>query len=262
MSGPGQLGFRPRFFVPEVEVEDLPRGTVLSLTAEDSHHALRVLRLAPGDACEVVAGAAVYAASVSTVGEVVTVQLQALLEGAEAGASYRVRVGLVQALARPAALDTVLEKGTEVGCSFFLLIRSVGSPKWAESWREDRLVRWRRVVREAAKQSKQVVVPPVVPLSSLDDALRYLEDAGAHSLILDPDAPVTLHNRLAELGAMDPSPQAVALWVGPEGGWTEGESEAFRRAGLVAARLGRSVLRTETAGPVAVAVSRLVLGDW
>jgi 16S rRNA (uracil1498-N3)-methyltransferase len=262
VTGPGPFGFRPRFFVPEVEAEDLPPGTALSLTAEDSHHALHVLRLVAGDACEVVAGAAVYAASVSAVGEVLTVRLQALLEGAEAGASYRVRVGLVQSLARPAALDTALEKGTEVGCSFFLLVRSAGSPKWAESWREDRLVRWKRVVREAAKQSKQVVVPSVVPLASIDDALSHLRDTGTRSLILEPGAPITLYDSLAELGAADASPRPVALWVGPEGGWTESEFQAFKRAGIVAARLGRSVLRTETAGPVAIAVARLALGDW
>ena len=57
-------------------------------------------------------------------------------------------------------------------------------------------------------------------------------------------------------------PRSLALWVGPEGGWTESESEQFRAAEITGVRLGRSVLRTETAGPVAVAVARLALGDW
>jgi 16S rRNA (uracil1498-N3)-methyltransferase len=50
--------------------------------------------------------------------------------------------------------------------------------------------------------------------------------------------------------------------VGPEGGWTAGELDQFTGAGVSTVRLGRSILRTETAGPVAVAVARLALGDW
>jgi 16S rRNA (uracil1498-N3)-methyltransferase len=54
----------------------------------------------------------------------------------------------------------------------------------------------------------------------------------------------------------------IALWIGPEGGWTTEELKTLAIAGVRAARLGRSVLRTETAGPVAVAVTRLALEDW
>jgi 16S rRNA (uracil1498-N3)-methyltransferase len=54
----------------------------------------------------------------------------------------------------------------------------------------------------------------------------------------------------------------VALWVGPESGWSKGELERFAAAGIGAVRLGQGVLRAETAGPVAVAATRLVIGDW
>ena len=50
--------------------------------------------------------------------------------------------------------------------------------------------------------------------------------------------------------------------MGPESGWTDEERESLLQAGMATARLGRGVLRTETAGPVAVAVARLALGDW
>ena len=82
---------------------------MLTLDAEDSHHALRVLRLRPGDECEVVVGAAVYAAIVLGDDRAVRVELRGLLEGEAAGASYHFPVGLVQALARPSALDWSIE---------------------------------------------------------------------------------------------------------------------------------------------------------
>jgi 16S rRNA (uracil1498-N3)-methyltransferase len=287
-------------------------GTEVTLSDTDSHHALRVLRLAVGDECEVVVGAAVYAASVVAAVHPVRVKLTTRLAGAAAGARYRIQVGLVQALARPAALDYVVEKGTEVGVSFFLLVPASGSPKGSDLSREGRLTRWRRIAEEAAKQSKQVVVPEVELAGSVAEALDRLggasggansgapggagvldgppgagpSDAGAAdrtpsaqspgavlSLALDPGAAEGLAETLArrrsevsqapECVASQPvGAERVALWVGPEGGWSVAERAQFTAAGIAGVRLGRGVLRTETAGPVGVAVARLALGDW
>ena len=234
-------------------------GSELDLDADDSRHALRVLRLGVGDECEIVTGAAVYAATVVAAAGPVGVRLIARLEGAAAGASYQIQVGVVQALARPAVMDHILEKGTEVGASFFILAQASGSLSRPGPSGGARLARWRRIAREAAKQSKQMTVPPVEVMSSVEHVLRHLSAAGTMSLVLDPAASVGLQE---VLGPYRARPVRVALWVGPESGWTAGESEQFSVAGLKSARLGRSILRTETAGPVAVAVARLALGDW
>lgn len=262
-------GFRPRFFVSPLDVPfpiddaaepDLDlSGVEVSLTAEDSHHALRVLRLSEGDECEAVVGAAVHAAVLVAAAHPVRIRLGARLEGVAAGADYRFQVGLVQALARPAVMDYVLEKGTEVGASFFILLRAAGSPKRSDPPRGERLARWRRIAQEAAKQSKQVAVPPVDLAASVGDALDALRERGALSLVLDPAASDGLQEMVARQQAQA---MCVALWVGPESGWTGAESEQFLAADIGSARLGRSVLRTETAGPVAVAVARLALRDW
>jgi 16S rRNA (uracil1498-N3)-methyltransferase len=273
-------GFRPRFFVvwpetssplvvsPWSETDPFApgaelRGVEVRLTAEDSRHALRVLRLSEGDECEVVvgwsAGAAVYAAAVSAMTDPVRVRLISRLEGEAAGAYYRTQVGLVQALTRPAVMDYVLEKATEVGASFFILVQAEGSPKRSDLSRGDRLDRWRRIAREAAKQSKQMVVPSVVTAGSIGQALEESRTSHAYSLVLEPGAASGLQDVLARNATQA---ARVALWVGPEGGWAAGELDQFAGAGVGTARLGRSVLRTETAGSVAVAVARLVLGDW
>jgi 16S rRNA (uracil1498-N3)-methyltransferase len=297
-------GFRPRFFLGQESStfsrgdrrtpdgdpggpglsasEGAAVGAELTLGPEDSHHALRVLRLHVGDDCEVVAGAAVYAASVSRAADPVKVRLITRLEGATAGAVYRSQVGLVQALPRPALLDQVLEKGTEVGASFFVLVPSAGSPRRTEPGRSDRLARWHRIVLEAAKQSKQTMVPRLELLDSVEGAISHLAGGGVASLVLEPGAPMTLKERLAgevlpSAGAAPCAPEAVsavpsapeavspaplALWVGPESGWSDTELHQFAAAGMTAVGLGRSILKTETAGPVAVAVARLVTGDW
>ena len=266
MSASGSPGFRPRFFVSQAAAQlgaaNQPElsGRELALSPEDAYHARTVLRLQPGDLCEVVVGAAVYAASVRAVGDPVIVRLDGRLDEEVSGAVYRVKEGLVQAIARPAVMDFVFEKGTEVGTSFFLLVAAVGSPKWASS--PERMERWNRIVREAAKQSKQVAVPPVLFAVTPADGFLHPALAGARSFVLDPRASSSLDEVLCDRTTQTAATPAVALWIGPEGGWSASEVEQFEAAGVIAVRLGRAILRTETAGPVAVAIARVSLGDW
>jgi 16S rRNA (uracil1498-N3)-methyltransferase len=251
-------------------------GMVLALNEEDSHHGLRVLRLRPGDECEVVVGAAVYAATVLPApaggGKTIQVRLDEALLGQDAGASYRHRVMLVQALARPAAVDWSIEKSTEAGASLILLVAADGSPRATGKHSQGRLARWERITREAAKQSKQPAIPPVELVPSLVAAQDRVASLGASSILMHPGARATLYETVVSLLEGSPSSSGgapaggggcgIALWVGPEGGWSDRELEHFAGAGMLTARLGRGVLRTETAGPVAVAVARLALGDW
>jgi 16S rRNA (uracil1498-N3)-methyltransferase len=296
LSSRERPGFCPRFFVEHEPpcsgepVADLAPGadvasgvysllgTDVVLGAEDSRHALKVLRVGQGDCFEVVTPAGqVYAAVVSVATDPVHVKPVARLEGAAAGAVYRTQVGLVQALARPSVMDHVIEKGTEVGAGFFLLVPAAGSARLSEEAKADRLVRWRRIAREAAKQSKQTAVPWVDVAESVGDGLSRMAGSGTLTVILEPGAPGPLQQVLrAAFARREPSrggpdvdlptgvslPPRVSLWVGPEGGWTEAELGLFLAAGTPMARLGQSILRTETAGPVAVAVARLELGDW
>jgi 16S rRNA (uracil1498-N3)-methyltransferase len=185
-------------------------------------------------------------------------------------------------------LDWSIEKSTETGAGFFLLLQAAGSTTWSGKDASARLARWSRIAQEAAKQSKQPAVPSVEVVASSAAALDRLNSWGVVSLLLDPDAEQTLFEVLRvwadglgfPLAAGAPgvagsaaTEQAVedsaalgrggvALWVGPEGGWTGEERKRLLDAGLVAVRLGRGVLRMETAGPVAMAVARLALGDW
>jgi 16S rRNA (uracil1498-N3)-methyltransferase len=255
-------GFRPRFFVEPggaASSGELGPGTEVTLNAADSHHALHVLRLQPGDECEVVVGAAVYAASVMRAEKLVRVSVTRQLREAEAGARYRSQVGLVQVLTRPALFDQVLEKGTEVGASFFVFVPAVAPARSSGQSLAQRSTRWRRIVSEAAKQSKQVAVPVVEARASVREALEGLGVRNVFSLALDPAAALGLRDRLEQR----PVPALpLALWVGPEGGWSTADRETLTEAGVEVVRLGRSVLRAETAGPVAVAAVRLILGDW
>jgi 16S rRNA (uracil1498-N3)-methyltransferase len=216
------------------------------------------------------AGGVAYLATITQVTDEVRVMPVAPLEGTRAGASFTTDVGIVQALTRPAAMDYLVEKGTEVGASFFLILPVTGSPSRAEKKQGARLARWRRIAQEAAKQSKQLRIPSVEVADSVQEGLVRL-GAESRSLVLEPGAADELYGILSSVsGRRVPArgawaaqrPPRLALWVGTESGWTEDELAVLGIAGARTVRLGQSVLRAETAGPVAVAVARLALGDW
>jgi 16S rRNA (uracil1498-N3)-methyltransferase len=118
-------------------------------------------------------------------------------------------------------------------------------------WRAERgarsLARWRATAREAAKQSRRAWIPEVTGPMSAPDVAAVIT-AAACAVVLEPGA----GQRLGQLSL--PESGDLVVIVGPEGGITEEESAAFRTAGAVPARLGPTVLRTSTAGPVAAAV--------
>lgn len=267
----GRPGFRPRFFMEGEPPREGARERAAwaesqaSLSPEDSHHARNVLRLRQNDLCEVVTPSGVaYLAAITDITDPVRVSFVTRLEGVDAGAVYQTEVGLVQALARPSLMDFAIEKATEVGAGFFLVVCAAGSAHSTSEVTEDRLVRWRRIAREAAKQSRQMRLPPVELAGSVGEALTCMMESGSAPIVLDPGADEELCHvvrAVIETGPPGKLPP-IALWVGPEGGWTKAELELFAAGGVSTARLGRSVLRTETAGPVAVAVTRLALGDW
>jgi 16S rRNA (uracil1498-N3)-methyltransferase len=288
LNGPPSR-YLPRFFVessqapapsPSARVPSAAAlGQEFVLGPEDAYHALKVLRLGSGDQCEVVvaradpgggpfgvSGGAAYLAAVTSATDEVRVTPVAPLEGRQAGASYVRAVGIVQAITRPVAMDFLVEKGTEVGASFFLVVPVAGSSSRTRSTQGARLTRWRRIALEAAKQSKQLAMPSVDISGSVAEALEQLGE-GALSLVLEPAARDGLYEVVASIWGQKASaegarPARLALWVGPESGWTGEELARLTAAGAKPVRLGQGVLRAETAGPVAVAVARLALGDW
>jgi 16S rRNA (uracil1498-N3)-methyltransferase len=110
-----------------------------------------------------------------------------------------------------------------------------------------RVERWRRIAQEAAEQSRRLAPPEIA------DPIRFANvNAPGSRVVLDerPGAPM-----LVKVLATAP----VALFIGPEGGWTDAERGALSDSGWVAASLGRLILRAETAVCAALSVAAQVL---
>jgi len=127
---------------------------------------------------------------------------------------------------------------------------------WRDGKEEKGHARWARIVQEASKQSLQPWWAAVEPLHHTADVSALAPTASL--VVLDPDSA----DPLTEVVKSLPADRPIALIVGPEGGVSEEERDLFVSAGAVTGRLGPTVLRTSTAGPVAIALTMSTRGMW
>jgi 16S rRNA (uracil1498-N3)-methyltransferase len=219
-----------RYFVDALA----PQGRC-ELPDDVAHHLARVLRCRVGDPVRLGDGRGATAdAVVAAVGKAsVAVDIAAVRhEGAPP-----VQLTLAFALPRLQRAEWLLEHGTEVGVAGF-------QPIWTSRTRptHERPDRWQRIVTAAAGQCDRAYLPAVAPACSLEELLA---SAALPAIRVLADA----HGQPAAALAAG----AAILLVGPEGGFAPAELAAIGAAGFTGMRLGRHVLRTETAALVGAA---------
>jgi 16S rRNA (uracil1498-N3)-methyltransferase len=240
----------PRFFVP-IDLAPDAAGRLVELPAAAAHHAMRVLRLAIGDALTLFTGAGgEYAATLIAVARrATTVRIEAF-DPVERESSLAVT--LAQGVAANDAMDYAIRKAVELGVAAIQpLVTERSAPVPTGDRGEKRLAHWRQVVVAACEQCGRNRVPDVAPARSIGEWLAAWSGPG---FLLAPDGMTSL----SAIGAPVAPP---ALLVGPEGGCTAREIDAATACGFTRLRLGPRILRTETAGVAALAVMQAAWGD-
>jgi 16S rRNA (uracil1498-N3)-methyltransferase len=235
----------PLFLLDRLD-DPLPTaGALVQLDGEEGRHAVVVRRLRAGESIILSDGAGrglrgeIVEVGKSSLTMAVTEQLNTV----ESGPRYVV----VQALAKGDRSDLALEMLTEMGVHEVIPWQASRSiVRWSGERAEKSLSRWRSTVREATKQSRRLRVPVVSELVSstrLVDRIRHADLA----LLLHEDATTPLSQ--TEL----PVDGEVLIIVGPEGGISPEEVATFAAAGADPVVISDGVLRTSTAGVVALA---------
>ncbi len=227
---------------------------VVVLSGAEGRHAATVRRLRPGERADVGDGAGLVAECVvagpAPGGLELTVQARREVPRPDPS------ITVVQAIPKGDRGELAVEEMTEVGVDRIVpwaAARCV--PVWQGARGERSLAKWRLTAREAAKQSRRAWLPEVTDAASAGLVAQLISKA-ALAIVLEPGADVGL-GRLSL-----PESGDLLVVVGPEGGITSEEGAAFRAAGAVACRLGPTVLRTSTAGPVAAAILLTRSGRW
>jgi 16S rRNA (uracil1498-N3)-methyltransferase len=163
-------------------------------------------------------------------------------------AAQRETTTLLIAIFKYDRLEWALEKATELGVTSIQPVIARRTAVHLAQAAEKRVERWRRLVHEAAQQSRQTAVPEVRKPLALTAALREFSAQSARILLAETERDNSLWNVLQK------NPGDVSLAIGPEGGWADDEMKLFEKNGWQAASLGTSILRAETAAIAALAV--------
>ncbi len=240
----------PRFHCPF----PLAPGAIVELPAEAAHHALRVLRMKPGDAVRLFDGrGGEWLGRLRPAGRSVAVALESF---DEAEREPPLSVTLAQALPAADKMDWIVQKAVEIGVARIRPLAARRSVVRLSGERmERRIAHWQAVAVAACEQCGRNRVPEVAPLGDLPHFLAKPPVAGEVRLMLDPAAEI-------RLSALPRPAGPVTLLVGPEGGFEEGECAAARSVGFQGVRLGPRTLRTETAGLAVLAAMMALWGDY
>lgn len=240
-----------RFFLT-VPLPDGDGPVIAPLSSADLHHAVSVLRVRPGEQLELVEPAEEAGGWLA---EVVSADASGVtvLRGAHLLRSYQPRVTLVQGVAKGDKMDLIVRQAVEIGAAEIVPVLTARSiVKLDERKRAERGERWRRIAESAAKQAHRDFVPAVADPVPLSDALSQLAGYDAVVVLWEDDK--RRHLRAAVESFLPGRDARIALVVGPEGGLAAEEIAALEEIGAVTSTLGDSILRTETAAMVALAL--------
>jgi 16S rRNA (uracil1498-N3)-methyltransferase len=231
----------------------LVAGTEVTLPAAAANYVARVLRLRAGAPLVAFDGSGSDFRCEIVAVEGARVRLR-VGESVEGRRESPLAVTLVQAVSRGERMDLTLQKATELGVSAVVPVLSVRSVvRLDERQAAAKLRHWQAVVTSACEQCGRSVLPRVhAPL----DLERYLAGSPRDGLRLVPSPGAS-----ESLAAIAETPATAELLVGPEGGFAESELQGAEGAGFRPVRLGPRVLRTETAGIVALALMQARWGD-
>lgn len=232
-----------RFYLPPEHCADFP----LRLAGREARHALRVLRLKPGDPAVVLDGA-----GSEFFCEVESIARDALTLRVTQRKSIRppaCAVTLLQALPKGRLIEDIIQKSVELGARRIVPILSERVVTRLDGpGRERRLEYWRQTAIEAVKQCGAAWLPEIEAPVTIGE---FIARAGPFDLSLVGSLqPGRRHPRACfqefevTFGRL---PRSVAVWIGPEGDFTPRELQSIQQAGARPISLGLRVLRVETA---------------
>jgi 16S rRNA (uracil1498-N3)-methyltransferase len=280
-----------RFFVPTDQIADQS----VTLAGETARQIFRVLRLRPGDRIAVLDDTGwEYTVDLLSVSsrQATGLVVEKALNDAESSAT----VTLYQAMIRPEKFEFVLQKGTELGVVGFIPIICERSSKTPDGNRlsPNRRQRWEKIIMEATEQCGRGRRPNLGdPISFIDACANATQPAilpweaedslgiraalkSLHPVRSDLTSPVRPFDRLrAGSQPVEACPEQgrrgqgrtpsniaeISIFIGPEGGFTQGEIETARTTGITPVTLGKRILRSETAAIATVAAVMYEMGE-
>jgi 16S rRNA (uracil1498-N3)-methyltransferase len=213
-----------------------------TLDGDEGRHAATVKRMREGEIIHLCDGQGTRA--IATVVKVHKHSLDLTIDQFTFEDAPEPRFVVVQALAKGERAELAVEMLTEVGADAIIPWRAEHSiGKWDSV--DKGLEKWRRTSRESAKQSRRAWIPEISNLKSTAEVCELMSQAQSVFVLHESADQALAACAIREQGT-------IMIVVGPEGGISPDELAAFSAAGARVVHMGASVMRTSTAGAIAV----------
>lgn len=224
-------------------IADEVSGNRAALVGAHAQHLAQVLRGRVGQEFDIATGGGVRRGHITSVsdqrvefdlGEVIPA---ALIPG----------VVMVLSIFKFDRMEWAIEKCVELGVTRIVPLIAQRTEAHLAKAAQKRVERWQRIARQASEQSRRVSVPEISQPLTLQAAV--IAASGTRIVLAESEENLMLKDALQD------STDGITLACGPEGGWTDSELKLFHGADWIAASLGSTILRAETAVIVAAAIT-------
>lgn len=238
----------PRFFIDNTAL----CGDNIIVTGGDAVHIGRSLRMKIGDEITFCREGNEY---ISVIEKMTSDEVFCRIKDTVPSSSEPdIRLTIFQALPKQDKAELIIQKCTELGASrivFFISKRCVSRPD--EKSAEKKIIRWRKIAEEAAKQSGRGIIPEIDGIISFDEAANQLMECEIPLLCYENGG-----NKLSEIDFK--KGKSCGVMIGAEGGFDRCEADNICEKGAVPIWLGKRILRCETC-PIAVTAVIMNLSD-
>ncbi|TQR19275.1 16S rRNA (uracil(1498)-N(3))-methyltransferase [Psychrobacillus vulpis] len=237
-----------RYFTNEL----IQENNMITITGEDAHHMIQVMRMSPGDHVYVVSSNNTYTMEIVE-GSSKSVLLQ-VIEMHEHSNEMPIKISIVCGLPKGDKLELITQKATELGMHTLYPFEAKRSiVKWDKQKNEKKLARLQKIAKEAAEQSHRSFIPHIHNPISLTELLEIAKTYDVKFVADEEDAKSTIRKKFAEQLKKVYDKQSILIVFGPEGGLDRSEIQLLKENEFQPISLGPRILRTETAPLYALA---------
>lgn len=233
-----------QFFVEPHQINEGDKSVIIM--GADVNHIKNVLRMKPGEEIAVSNGedGKEYRCGILSLEEErIVCELRFVKED---GVELPSKVYLFQGLPKADKMELIIQKAVELGVYEIIPVATKRCVvKLDDKKAKSKIARWQGIAEAAAKQSKRAIVPKISDVMTFGEAISRAADMDVKMI------PYELAEGMAKtkevINKIAPG-QAIAIFIGPEGGFEEAEIQKALEKGIEPLTLGKRILRTETAG--------------
>ncbi|ERJ13674.1 16S rRNA (uracil(1498)-N(3))-methyltransferase [Haloplasma contractile] len=218
---------------------------IVELLDEDVHHIKNVMRMREGDEIIVSNQVSAFYAKIVEISEML-VRCE-LLYKLKNNSELPISISIAQGLPKGDKFEYVIQKTTELGVNKLIPVISERTiVKLDHKKEKKKLMRWKKIVKEAAEQSHRVSLPEINSVISLRQLIRESFEYDYKLVAYEATNEEDQRNFKKVLNKIQPG-ERILIFIGPEGGITPSEIKQLTDAGFLVTSLGPRILRTETA---------------